>query len=612
MPRPAEPASDELDDDLPQRQVALTALRDFQLHPKPLGHLPLVRRVIENLGIRDVFDRILPKDPRARVSDGDCVALMLLNILQGRVALYSMQDWLEQTDWEVVLGPDCPPDAFHDARLAACLDHIFEYGTDEILTEVVTAYLTSPDAPREYTVHGDTTSLKVYGAMDHRIDEGGPRATYGYSKDHRPDLKQLIYGLSLHGAAGIPLTSNLLDGNTSDHFANRLQIDQLAELLPDEHDVTLVADCKLFDAHTLGRLLLQEFHFVTLVPGNHKVRSELVESVRAKGIALRELSRQPGPAKADPERVYRGASFERTMTVGLTKEVGSNAEREVKLRFLVIESSQLAATYDASLDGRLASAEAAFRTTFARVTKKPFGCRADADAAVAKLQKEKSLALLQANIEVISRVETMPRPRRGRPRSGEDAPTREVFEPVLREIVRKEEEIEKDRFHSRHFVLATDHVDASSWSDQRVLEEYRHQHIIEGDTGFRWLKNVAAVAPVFLETPRRIAALALVFVLGLMVRNYIQFTLRRRLAETKETVLDRKKNPTRNPTTETALLRFAGVVGLRIEVGDHVVRQVHGIDAHCLTVLEMLRVPIEAFTMPHGKFQPTGPPNSGI
>src|SRR5690606_23708844 len=68
-----------------------------------------------------------------------------------------------------------------------------------------------------------------------------------------------------------------------------------------------------------------------------------------------------GAAEADPDRVYRGTSFERTATVGLTEEVGLNRFRDVKLRFLVVESSQLGAKYDASLDDRLSAAEAALR-----------------------------------------------------------------------------------------------------------------------------------------------------------------------------------------------------------------------------------------------------------
>ena len=62
----------------------------LELRPVVLRHLPLLREAIDRLGIRDVIDDLLPPDRRSEVSDGDCVTLMIANILHGRVALYNM------------------------------------------------------------------------------------------------------------------------------------------------------------------------------------------------------------------------------------------------------------------------------------------------------------------------------------------------------------------------------------------------------------------------------------------------------------------------------------------------------------------------------------------
>ena len=90
--------------------------------------------VIDLLEIPNAVNEMLPIDPCARVSDAQCVKVMLLNILEGRIALYDMENWLARTDWGLLLGTDCPPDAFNDTRLAACLDHIAKGGTEEILS----------------------------------------------------------------------------------------------------------------------------------------------------------------------------------------------------------------------------------------------------------------------------------------------------------------------------------------------------------------------------------------------------------------------------------------------------------------------------------------------
>ena len=54
----------------------------------PVGHLPLIRSIIDTLGIPQVIERYCPRHELAHVSDAECVSVMLLNILSGRVATY--------------------------------------------------------------------------------------------------------------------------------------------------------------------------------------------------------------------------------------------------------------------------------------------------------------------------------------------------------------------------------------------------------------------------------------------------------------------------------------------------------------------------------------------
>jgi transposase len=574
---------------------------DLDLTPKPVAHLPLIRAIIDQLEIPRVLDELLPTDPRSRVSDSECVTVMLLNILEGRVALYDMERWLARTDTELLLGHGVDANAFNDARLASCLDHIAEEGTEDVFSAVVQAYLQRSGSSSTYTVHQDTTSVSLYGAYAGADYRALP--AYGYSKDHRPDLKQLVFGVSLHGAAGIPLVATMFSGNTSDPVANRFHIEALADLLPEEDDVTLVGDCKLVDGETIGLLLLQQFHFVSLVPHTFSIRSELVEQVRADGEPLPELARTPGRTKAEPDRVYKGRSFDRGFMAGWT--AGGGTQREVPLRFLVVESTQLESQEDEALERRLTKEKETFDKGLAAIAKRSYACEADALAAIDKVVNK--LRYHTAHLHVYSEAVVQKRSRRGRPRMGEDAPMSTVYRVVEREPLSADPEaVATLRFHARHFVLVTDHLDREAWPDERVLAEYRHQWVLEGHTGFRWLKNIATVAPVFLHTPRRIAALGVVLMLALMVRNYIQFELRRRLAETGDTVPNRLDKPTQKPTTETALMSFATIQVVHITAGGQSLgRKLTPLNEHARTVLRMLRVDPAVFTTPPPrKFQP--------
>ncbi|MCB9765445.1 MAG: IS1634 family transposase [Alphaproteobacteria bacterium] len=523
----------------------------------PAGHLPVIRGIIDQLGIVDIIDDRLPKHPLAKVSDAECVVAMLLNILSGRVALWRMDRWLDKLDVELMLGEGVEAGFFHDTRLGQALDRLDEIGTDRILGDVVTRYLTRRVRNTEWSLHLDTTTVSVYGEYD--ADEE-LALTHGFSKDKRPDLKQLVFGLSVHGSAGIPLTMSVSSGNTSDQISNRDHLARLAKLLPDEDEITVVADCKLVDADTLGQLSRSGFHMVSLVPKTFGLRAGLIDRAWAAEADIEAwpiLAERPGPKKADPPRLYRGRSFHEVLPVTFdTDDEGQTILSHETWRFLVVHSDQLAARFDKSLPGKLEREAGTVAETHKRQLTKGFACEADALQAAERLVK--GLKLHRAEVSVRSEERTLKRERRGRPRNGEAAPTEIVW---FADVALEPDGavIEALRRHASCFVLITDWME-DSWDDQKVLAEYRHQSLVEGHTGFRWLKGPAGVAPVMLNNPERIRALGLVMILGLMVRNHLQFTLRARMLERGEGIMHpfRKKEDLKL-TTEMALEWFGGI-----------------------------------------------------
>jgi transposase len=578
---------------------------DVDFEPARLDHLPLIRALITRLGIDEVLEQRLPKDPRNHVSDADCVTVMILNILHGRVALYQMERFLVHVDIEVLLGSGYEAGWFNDARLASALDHLFDAGVDSVMSDVVRHWLTKEWSGTSYSVHLDTTTLVLHGAYDVIPDEGAPAAHHGFSKDHRPDLKQLLFGLSLHGSRQMPLQMAMLDGNTSESKANGWHIEQLAELLPEEHEVTLVADSKLVDKYLMGQLLHEGFHFVSLMPATFQLHTELIEAVRTAEDEPPILVREPGRSKKAADRIYRGISFVRNVTV----QPPDQEARAREMRLLVVGSDQLEAKFEATLQRKLAQEEQRLVTAVDRANQRAFACRADAEAA--RTEVLKLLELQNTAVTIVEEEQVEKRSKPGRPKKGEQPPSRTVYRLVLEEVVPNEDAIDKLAFHARHFVLITDHTEG--WDDVRILTEYRHQTLLEGHTGFRWLKNEARVAPVFLHTPRRIAALGLVFVLALMVRNYLQFELRQRLVETKRTIAGRLGKPVDNPTAETALLPFEGLATVRLlREGVLLQRLRPKLPPDVLTILEVLRLPRDIYVLPHEKWPPLSQETSGM
>lgn len=568
---------------------------DTQILAANLRHLPVVRGAIDALGIVDVIDGLIPPDPRNLVSHGECVAAMILNILDDRVALYGMAEQLEALDAELLLGPGRPAGAFSDDRLAKALDRLFQAGTDEVFTEVVLRQVHGPDFPKEHVLHADTTSFVLEGAYaDSDPDPRAPVPAWGHSKDFRPDAKQLVYGLTIHGGAGIPLRGRMLDGNASDSVFNRPNIDAVARMLPPSEEATLVADCKLVDSATLGRARRAGFHYISRLPRSFALHDALLFAAFHGRLEWTEALSVPARRKGDPPKIYRTTSLLHPMDV-LDEVDGTTTT--VDHRFVVVESSRLRDEFNGKLPTRLKAELDGVRAEIARTVSRPLATEEEARLALAAVGAKASLHRLRASVVAVERPAR--RSARGRPRKDSVAPTETVWSIELGEVEVDEGAVNTARHFASHFVLVTDHMPSERWADTRVLQEYRAQSQVEGSTGFRWMKDVAKVAPLFLKTPSRIAALGLVFLLALLVRNWIEARIRRALKESGETLLNMLDRPTARPTAENVFRLFRNMsIVLFVHEGQVLHRHVPHLSDAALLALDCLRFSPAIFERP--------------
>ena len=85
------------------------------------------------------------------------------------------------------------------------------------------------------TLHSDTTAYSLMG--DYPSEGTGPTApvslTRGHSKSHRPDLKQIMAGVTMDADGGV-LAGTMLSGNTSDQTWNADWVQPLQQDFPDD------------------------------------------------------------------------------------------------------------------------------------------------------------------------------------------------------------------------------------------------------------------------------------------------------------------------------------------------------------------------------------------
>ena len=160
-----------------------------------------------------------------------------------------------------------------DDRLGRCLTRLFVGTGPELILAVVRHVIDEFQVSLE-ELHNDSTTVSFYGAYSEAAEEGRRQGrataaiTWGYSKDHRPDLKQLLYILTVSRDGGVPVYFTTASGNVVDDETHCATWDLLCQLVGGT-DFLYVADCKLASEENLGHIARPGGRFVTLMPRTH-------------------------------------------------------------------------------------------------------------------------------------------------------------------------------------------------------------------------------------------------------------------------------------------------------------------------------------------------------
>jgi transposase len=553
----------------------------------PVAHLPLVLGVVRKLKVATLIDTFCPPHPAHVLSCGRGVEALLLAILDGHHALYKVGARLEERGMVSLLQPGLTRASLHDYRLGQILEALFAANLTRVFGAIALNALEVYAIATPW-LHQDTTTITLYGAYEEEVRPGvgprPPRPAYGHSKAGHDDLKQVL--LSLGGSSdGLPLRMGVRDGNTSDSTETQVAIEEYAALSLDGVR-GIVADSKAYCKRTLGLCLEQRLGLITLVPRTWAVRHELEAWGQQQG-HLPLLLEKPGRTRHEPPRRWHGHSVIRPVEV----EYADGRRAVEALRFLVVHSSQLA--QQAAVASSAAQAKEAERVAehIQRVDARWFACAADAEAALIDYEgrgqdRRGRTPRLWRYHALHYRVEAVnvpkKRTRRGRPPKAE-APEVEVR---YRLVVHPEALVSPEEAPG-WTVLATT-LQPEVCTDVELLQAYQEQHITV-EPGFRWIKNPAAISPVWLEKPERIAALALLTVVALLVYAVIQRQVRLYLRDHHQHIPG-NKGPTATPTAAVVCALFAPVMLVQFVMDNTTSLQGHGIQDHHLIICEAVGI----------------------
>jgi transposase len=472
------------------------------------------------MGIVEQINTMVGRKSREKVSAGVIVKAMILNGL-GFVSapLYMFSQFFEGKATEHLLGTGITAEQINDDRIGNVLDDLHEVGLTETFLGI------SLKAVEQYKVkvetgHVDSTSFHVHGEYG-KQKEGSIEITHGYSRDHRPDLKQFMMNLICVGDGGIPVMMEMVRGNQADkaRFAGLLQ--EFKEQWTFEG--ICVADAALYSEENL--VAMSGLQWLTRVPLSIKVAGELVESTGEL-----QTSKWEGYTTAESMSEYGG----------------------VKQRWILVESQARRKSDIKQLDKKLEQIQQNCHQQLQVLAGQGFACVADAVAAAEKLSS-------QMKWHELTDIQTLEKPhyaKRGKPKA-DAIPTRICYR-VSATVIPIEAEISAQRVRCGRFILATNIVDSAQFTADDALSEYKEQQVTE--RGFRFLKDpLFFTSSVFLKSAKRIEALAMVMALCLLVYNLAQRQLRLALALSEDTIPNQLGKPTNSPTLRWVFQCFMAI-----------------------------------------------------
>ena len=241
--------------------------------------------IIDELGLVELTDEKLPDHPQQCVSAGQVLKAMLLNCL-GFVSapLYLFSEFFESKPTAHLLGSGVEPRHLNDDRLGRVLEQLFELGTTTFFLQAAMQAVERFGIDVSQ-VHLDSSSFSVAGEYEPDPEEESEETKEesaeptpiqicrGYSRDHRPDLKQFITHLICSADGGVPLWLKVASGNATDsqefagvmsEFAKNWQMDSL-----------FVIDAAFYSEPNLKQV--KDLKWLSRVPQTLKAAKDLVQ-----------------------------------------------------------------------------------------------------------------------------------------------------------------------------------------------------------------------------------------------------------------------------------------------------------------------------------------------
>jgi transposase len=518
-----------------------------------LDHLGVVASVIKDLGIVEMVDARLVLHDQEEITAGEAISGMILNGLgfSDRPLTLTPQ-FFANKPLDLLFREGVQAEMFNRFKLGRTLDEAHAYGCDLLFSELALAVCVQERIETRFN-HVDTTSFSLTGDYVPDSDEHAIAITHGYSKDHRPDLKQAVLELMVSQDGGVPLMSKSWDGNASDTKIFQERAQALMSTFQDSPNPRyLVADAKLYTEE--NAVNLAKLGFITRIAGTLNLVSQVI------GQALK------WDTWCGLDETTRYQSIE-LCHFGMAQ------------RWLVVWSQASLERAEASVNKACEREAEAIDKQLYHLQAKRFETPSQARGALSVLAKK----WRYHQVESDELIEHKRYGQKGRPTA--DTPIKAIEWQIQARVRPDAERLEAAKQHKACFVLGTN-IKAKELSDAEVIAGYKGQAHAEG--GFRFLKDpLFFVSSLFVKKPCRIQGLLMVMTLALLVYSVAQRRLRQELARQNETIPNQINQPTNRPTLRWVFQVLEGIERVRLMIDGRVRDLITGLNEVKIKILRL-------------------------
>ena len=514
-----------------------------------LGPHPIIRHYLDRMNLRDIIRGSLGGGLHHSLDHAEVLAVLVHNILVSRGPMYRIKEWAEGIEPDSLGLTVAQVQCLNDDRIARTLEALASERGRNVFFRLALRVIKDFEI-QVSRIHFDTTTVSFFGQYEASRSE--PRITRGINKDHRPDLKQLLFGLNVSSDGAVPLLHHIFSGNRTDDSVHVRNTDLLRHLIGTDEFI-YVADSKLCTQKNLEHIAAYGGKFVTIMPRTRKEDQDFRKLLRESDepVIWWKLHEIPNRRRKDePPNIYQ------TTTAG-------PQESTEGYRIIWIRSSQKIEFDRTGREERIRQAELELRELAAKVGTRTLRTRKAVNDRVRKiLSGNKAAEFFETRIVTFTEIKYR-HVRRGRPRP--EDPMRKIETRKFRlEAVQNKEAIRREAHTDGVFPLITN---SEKVGKREVLEIYKYQPYLE--KRFELTKSEYCIAPIFLKKPARVVGLLHAYFVAIMLSALIEREARQAMKERgiKKIAILPEGRETTAPTTPRILEKFANATWYEFQEG---------------------------------------------